>query len=46
MFQSNDLDEKAKRHHMEKMVREELQRWDSEASLRPPSGNSNDKNVC
>ncbi|XP_035233938.1 polycystin-2-like [Stegodyphus dumicola] len=40
--ESDDLDEKAKRHHMEKMVREELQRWDSDSSLRTPaSGNGN-----
>ncbi|GFY26076.1 hypothetical protein TNCV_353941 [Trichonephila clavipes] len=38
---SGDLDEKAKRHHMEKMVREELQRWDSDTSLRVPSSSSN-----
>ncbi|XP_015913984.2 polycystin-2 [Parasteatoda tepidariorum] len=36
--ESGDLDEKSKRHHMEKMVREELQRWDSDSSLRVPSG--------
>lgn len=36
--ESTDLDEKSKRHHMEKMVKEELQRWDSDASLRTPSG--------
>ncbi|KFM66211.1 Polycystin-2, partial [Stegodyphus mimosarum] len=35
--ESDDLDEKAKRHHMEKMVREELQRWDSDSSLRTPA---------
>ncbi|GFS33468.1 polycystin-2 [Trichonephila inaurata madagascariensis] len=39
--ESGDLDEKAKRHHMEKMVREELQRWDSDSSLRVPSSSSN-----
>ncbi|XP_055953572.1 polycystin-2-like [Argiope bruennichi] len=38
--ESGDLDEKAKRHHMEKMVREELQRWDSESSLRVPNTSS------
>ncbi|KAG8187460.1 hypothetical protein JTE90_009530 [Oedothorax gibbosus] len=38
--ESGDLDEKAKRHHMEKMVRDELQRWDSDSSLRVPSGSS------
>ncbi|GFS77930.1 polycystin-2 [Nephila pilipes] len=39
--ESGDLDEKAKRHHMEKMVREELQRWDSDTSLRVPSSTYN-----
>ncbi|GBM98222.1 Polycystin-2 [Araneus ventricosus] len=39
--ESGDLDEKAKRHHMEKMVREELQRWDSDSSLRVPNTSSN-----
>ncbi|XP_054715957.1 polycystin-2-like [Uloborus diversus] len=39
--ESSDLDEKAKRHHMEKMVREELQRWDSDSSLRVPNNGAN-----
>lgn len=34
--ESEDLDDKSKRQQMEKLVREELQRWDSEASVKSP----------
>lgn len=34
--ENEGLDEKTKRQQMEKLVREELQRWDSEASLHTP----------
>lgn len=33
LLQSENLDEKAKRQQMEQLVREELQRWDSDQSL-------------
>lgn len=34
--ENEGLDDKSKRQQMEKLVREELQRWDSDASLHTP----------
>lgn len=38
LFQSDGTNDEVKREQMERLVREELERWDSETSIHQPTG--------